>query len=87
MDKHESESNPVLEANVFSKLLYWWVHLRLPVNIYSDYNWEFLKFSWITPLLSRGYKAPLMNQDLFNLIPAEEAKNLTDELEKYVFSY
>lgn len=41
-----------------------------------------LILSWIGPLLSKGYKTPLLGQDLYNLVENEEAKYLTDQLEK-----
>jgi hypothetical protein len=42
--------------------------------------------SWISPLLSIGYKRSLDIKDLYSPVPNEQAEYLTNQLEKYVFA-
>ncbi|KAL4067103.1 P-loop containing nucleoside triphosphate hydrolase protein [Scleroderma yunnanense] len=46
-------------------------------NIYSKWS-----FGWLTPLLSKGVKTPITEEDLPSLAPSEESTKLGDQLER-----
>ena len=51
-------------------------HPTIKANIYSKWS-----FAWLTPLLSKGSKAFITEDDLPSLAPEEESEKLGDRLE------
>ncbi len=67
-------------------VLHIYTHYPLDNLLSSIHQWLFriLFYSWISPLLSLGYKKVLEEDDLYEPILYEKARYLTDKLEKYI---
>lgn len=52
-------------------------HPIIRANVYSIWS-----FSWLTPLLSKGARVTITQEDLPALVPREESERLGDDLER-----